>query len=473
MSSLRQNMPDIIADYAKRIWTDRVPLANPGIFHKHINALDNKKLIRSAEKFGTPQYVLNEEELVRRAEFFRDTFKEHIPGSEFFYAAKCNDLPYLINILKGCGFNADVAGLFELKLALKLKFNKIIFTSPGKDEEEIRLSIENSSKVILNIDNLDELRKLMSYLEDNNIRKKVCISFRVNPDKNLSKNWSKYGIDLCELKKAVDTARKNPYLVFTGIHFHSSWNINPEMYVEKIRILGEYLKKNLVQETRGLKFLDIGGGFFPEDVAVLTKFSYKGDLVNLIHEYAQKNNEDPDLVFNPYQFTVKNVTPLKEFAKRISASLRRHIYPLNSKIKIYLEPGRFLVTHSTSILLKVTALKDNSVIVDGGINLVGDYRFEEYSFAPIVNLSRPSLTLRRKTIYGPLCDPSDLWGYSYYGSSICKGDILAVLHQGAYTYACAWKFIKPTAPYIAMGKKLTVAKEKETFEDRYGRCAFK
>ncbi len=90
-----------------------------------------------------------------------------------------------------------------------------------------------------------------------------------------------------------------------------------------------------------------------------------------------------------------------------------------SGLKIFFEPGRFIAIHSTSILLKVISIKDNEcVITNGGINLVGDYRFAEYSFAPIINLSNPSYKLKKKIIYGPLCDPSDLCGYSYFGEDI-------------------------------------------------------
>ena len=147
--------------------------------------------------------------------------------------------------------------------------------------------------------------------------------------------------------------------------------------------------------------------------------------------------------------------------------LKEH-FSWNKNLEIYLEPGRFLVTHSTSILLKVIATKKGCVITDGGINMLGDYKMDEYSFAPIINLSKPSLDLKKMLIYGALCDPSDLWGFSYFGENIEKGDILAVIHQGAYTFSTAWRFIKPIPPYIALSEdKLIIGKNRERFEDRY------
>lgn len=154
--------------------------------------------------------------------------------------------------------------------------------------------------------------------------------------------------------------------------------------------------------------------------------------------------------------------------------LKNTFLPLTQKIKIYFEPGRFISMHSTTILTKVISIKNNDAIVDGGANLVGDFRFSEYSFAPIVNLNVPSLILSKKTIYGPLCHPSDLWGYSFFGKNIKKGDIIAVLNQGDYTFSYASRFIKPAAQYIILTEenKFVVGKEKEKFEERYFGCKF-
>jgi diaminopimelate decarboxylase len=178
-----------------------------------------------------------------------------------------------------------------------------------------------------------------------------------------------------------------------------------------------------------------------------------------------------ELRFDPLSFGITAVEPLETFASEISRCLREHMVPLNPVMSIYLEPGRFIATPSTTILLRVTAVKRKCAIVDGGINMLGDYKFSEYAFSPIVNITRPSGRLERRVIYGPLCDPHDMWGYSYYGDGLKKDDVLAVLHQGAYTFSTAWRFIKPIPPYIAFtGSRLILAKKKERFRDRYAGC---
>lgn len=446
------------AEIIRKAWEEKIETDDGSYYEEHIKrALDKRNLfLESIKRFGTPQYILDEAELREKATFFIKTFREYIPNSEFFYAFKSNDLPYLVKVLKYAGYNADVGSLFELQLALKLGFEKIIFTSPGKSIEELKLAIANN--VIINIDNEDELERIEG------LGSAVKVSLRINSDEEVMQRWSKFGIKLENLKKVI-SGIKNLELV--GLHFHCSWNAAPKRYCENIKLIGTYLKNNFSLEFLSkLKFLDIGGGIYPEDQATLMKFSYKADLVEMIKEFSDRRAE-----FDPYKFYIEKVDPLEKFGKEISACLEKYIFNLNKEIKIYFEPGRYLNTNSTVILVKVIAEKENSVIVDGGINLIGGMDFAEYLFAPIVDLSNPSFKLNKKIVYGPLCTPNDLWGYSYFGGGISKGDVLAVLQQGSYNFSRAWRFLKETAPYVVIKDgKLILAKEKENFEGRYAGC---
>lgn len=448
------------SEIIKEGWEEKIETDDGSYYEGHIKmALGKKDLfLESIKQFGTPQYILDEAELRENAACFIKTFRSYIPNCEFFYAFKSNDLPYLIEVLKDIGYNADVGSLFELQLALKIGFKKIMFTSPGKSIEELKLAIANN--VTVNIDNEDELETI------GKLGSAARVSLRINSDENVMQRWSKFGIKLGNLKKVISGINN---LELIGLHFHCSWNGTPKRYCDNIRLIGTYLENNLSREFLSkLEFLDLGGGIYPKHQATLLKFSHKADLVEMIRELSGKTIE-----FDPYKFYIENVDPLEKFGKEISAYLEKYIFSLNRNIKIFFEPGRYLNTDSTSILVKVIADKGESVIVDGGINLAGGFDFAEYLFAPIVNLSNPSLKPKRKIIYGPLCTPNDLWGYSYFGEDISKGDILAVLHQGSYNFSRAWRFLKETAPYIVISKnKLVLAKEKEKFEDRYSGCRF-
>jgi len=443
----------------KESWEGRIEKDDGSYYKEHIKKVLEKKglFLESASKFGTPQYILDEEVLKEKALNFMGTFRKYIPNSEFFYAFKSNDLPYLVDKLRLFGYNADVAGLFELQLALKLGFDKIIFTGPAKSLEELKLAIENKDRVIINIDNIDELDSVISLAEG-----KVRISIRVNPDSSVMKNWSKFGVGLNELKETIAKAKDKVNLV--GLHFHSSWNDTPKRYCKNIELIGEFLKEDLAN----FEFLDIGGGIYPEDQATLTKFSHKYILNEVISEITDKKFD-----FDISEFSIDDVDSLEDFGKEISSCLEKHIFKFNKNIKIYFEPGRYVSNNSTHILLKVIAEKGNNVIVDGGMNLIGGLDFSSYLFSPVVNLSSPSFGLKKKIIYGSLCKADDLWGYSIFGEDCKKNDLLVVLMQGSYSFSRAWRLIKENAPYVVVSDgKLFLAKEKEKFSDRYSGCKF-
>lgn len=436
--------------------------ADKSYFTKYVRrALRKKdKYLESVSLFGTPQYILDEEELEKRVKLFTDSFSKSIPTMDFFYPFKCNDLPYLISIMKNLGFNADVAGLYELELALKMGFEKIIFSSPGKDEQELKLAIKHRDKVIISVDNVDEYEKLKDLVKNGDL---VKISFRINPGERAAP-WTKFGLTIEELKKV--TAEKHPNLKWIGLHFHTSWNNTPETYVANIQVIGDYLKSNNITD---LEFVDIGGGFYPEAEGMLLKSTVKGKLIALLEHAEIPHNME----FDETDYVVEDPAAISTFVREIASAVKTHVFSINKETRIYTEPGRFITKHSTKVLTKVLYLKEGGCIVDAGTTtLVGENPFVEYEYAPIVNLSNSGVQENKTYIYGPLCDPYDIWGFRYYGTKIQRGDILAVLNQGAYTFSFAQRFIKPTAPYIVLTKngEFVCARDRGNYSDRYGKC---
>jgi len=134
--------------------------------------------------------------------------------------------------------------------------------------------------------------------------------------------------------------------------------------------------------------------------------------------------------------------PIDEFATRLSKSLKNHVLKYTD-CTIFLEPGRWISHESMHILVKVVDKKSEDIIItDGGTNMIGWERYETDYF-PVINLTRPSLQEKPCMIFGSLCTPHDLWGYSYFGEDIKPGDILLIPTQGAYTYSLRQEFIKP------------------------------
>jgi diaminopimelate decarboxylase len=468
----------------KKIWLTDIEFSDAKTYSKYVTDLIKKRdvMLESAKKYGTPQYLLDEEALIARAGLLREAFQKYAGNVRLFYAFKCNDLPRIIKVLKNAGVNADVAGIFELRLALKFGFERIIFTSPGKSDDELLLAMDNSDRVIINVDNLDEFRRIISLYEKNylkipnvnprfKIEKKLRISFRMNISSESMDLWSKFGISPRDLRDVSKELKRYPYISWDGLHFHSSWNMNPDKHVACIKKIAAFLKNNFSrEELKKLKFMDVGGGFMCEGSVDFCSETDKGEILRMV------SPDNPLIEMSEQMKSLCNVQPssVETFAKTIGDAFNTEVRKnLGLKdIELWIEPGRLMVSLSTHILLRVKSIKGNSVIVDGGINLIGGHDAES-TFFPIVNISKPSNDTIKSIVYGPLCDPHDLWGYQYFGGDAKIGDVLVVMHQGAYTYATAWKFIKPIAKYVSFHNgKLSVVKDEETFTDRYGRCLF-
>ncbi|MBN1295134.1 alanine racemase [bacterium] len=443
----------------------------PDFFAESLRRINLRCFQESIRCYGTPQYILDTDALIERCRLFVRTIRRRLPDSEFFYAFKCNDLPFIANTVCHHGFHADVAGLFELQLALQIGCKRIVFNSPGKTDDELTLAVTHSQRVIIIIDNFDEIDRLKTLCTTMLPETPVTVGLRLAVGRRTDDAWHKFGFELDDVPEAIARISESPSLVWRGLHFHSSWNKTPLKYYQTLQTVGRFMERHLPQRIRlGMEFVDIGGGFYPENQAVIHHCEDKGILADMMaRRHGGRKHINRMLDHDPHAFLVTEVDPLETFAETIAEAMDTHIRPLAPNAAVFMEPGRFIVAHSTAVLLRVLAVKQDSVIVDGGINMMGDYKFSEYAFAPVINLRRPSAALHSCTVYGPLCDPSDLWGYSHYGDPLQRGDAVAVLHQGAYTYSTAWRFIKAIPAYIAFsGDTVSMIKPAETFEDRYG-----
>jgi len=189
-----------------------------------------------------------------------------------------------------------------------------------------------------------------------------------------------------------------------------------------------------------LEFLDIGGGYWPEQGEWLQQ---AGTPEGMIKKAKGKDVISPD---RHYRLPAEQ---LKQFAKKIGQAIQEHISPFRG-LKICLEPGRWICNDAMHLLMTVVDKKAADLIItDAGTNAIGWERFE-IDYFPVLNLTRPSMSERPCLILGSLCTPHDVWGYSYFGKKICEGDVLMIPCQGAYTYSLRQNFIKPEPEVVVM-----------------------
>ncbi len=399
----------------------------------------NKKdvLLESAEKFGTPQYFYDQPDLLDSIRRFHEAFSRNLQKYRGFYALKSNCFHLIIKDVVKMGMGLDASSGRELRMALDTDSKKILFSGPGKTDEELLFALENSKRTILLIDNFNELYRLGELVKKTKQESSVDIGVRISS--SLSGEWSKFGIPMQDLSEFAEKANRMGGIILRGIQTHSSWNMNPSRHVSMLMGVSDYLLKYLPGDIlRNLEFIDIGGGFWPENGEWLNPENLS------IARMADALGVNISLKNNHYY---RPSLPIDEFAQDICKCFLSRPKPV-CDLELFMEPGRWISNPAMHILLRVVDKKgSNAVITDGGINLLGWER-PLTEFIPVINLTRFQMKERAIKIYGSLCAPEDIWGNSIFGGEALPGDVLLLPDQGAYTYSFRQAFIKPVARVI-------------------------
>jgi diaminopimelate decarboxylase len=392
-----------------------------------------RQYLKIAKKIGTPLYLFDQKRLEANARIFLAAFKKTNLNVETYYAMKSNPYPPLLKSLVSLGYGLDVSSGRELELALSAKAQKIIFSGPGKTERELKLALKNPGKVIVNIDNFCELKRLGILAAKSEVHIKVGV--RVFTD--LHGGWSKFGISIFDLSKFFQEADKWPYLKLIGVQSHMSWNEKASAYQELIEIIAKSLKKLNQKQIEQIEFIDIGGGFWPQNIDGFYPWSEGiGEAMKIIDDYLGEENQFPE------GYYLNQPDSYEKYASTIGSAVKKQLNPLKN-FQIFLEPGRVISSCAMHILSSVIDLKgEKAIVLDGGINIAG-WESYKYNYFPVINLSSPSLKERPVILYGSLCAPDDIMGYFCYAKKIFEGDVLLIPNQGAYAYTWAQNFIKP------------------------------
>ena len=410
-------------------------------------------LLESANTFGTPQYLFDEPALVRSLRAFNDTFSRYLDRFRIYYAVKSNSFPALCTVVAGAGHGLDVSSGVELSLALSLGCGRILFSGPGKTEQELTLAIRNRDRVTLLLDSAGELESISTLVGEADLGGlPLKIGFRLTGRHHGA--WGKFGVSPEHLGDLFSKALLIKGLDPQGIQFHTSWNLGPEAQVKMIESVGACIRGLSPSALGRLRFLDIGGGYWPEHGEWLNP--QNTGIGRILHAL------DPHYPFRHRHYYLP-AKPLEYFARQISAALRSRGSPLRD-LEIFMEPGRWLSSPAMHVLVRVIDKKGPEVVIaDGGINLLGWER-PLSEFIPLVNLTRPCLREFPVRVFGSLCTPLDIWGTTLFGEGVEKGDILLVPDQGAYTYSLRQSFIKPIARVVHFdGASLTEAQPEQAF----------
>lgn len=417
---------------------------SPGKEHFIYGGWDTVEL---AGRFGTPLYVLSEEKIRERCRAVRKMFLERWDNVSAVYAGKAFLPLAMCGIIHSEGLGLDLVSGGELFTASAAGFplEKTFFHGNSKTREEIRFAISSGVGRIV-VDGLSELETLEEEAAVSG--RKVSILFRVTPgvDAHTHKyiltghTGSKFGFPLAgdSLKDAVRQVMHSAHICLKGFHFH----IGSQIFENTSHLLAvDIMVNSIAGFFRELGFvteeLNMGGGYGVE-------FDPEG--------------RSPAIEM----FTDAMMRRLEEGCRAAGVTRPR----------VVIEPGRWIVSEAGITLYTVQTIKKiDGVItyagVDGGMtdNPRPSLYGARYWAVAAGKMGQEASTV--VTVAGKCCESGDILIEGLKTPALERGDVLAVLNTGAYTFSMASNYNRiPRPAVVLVGEgRAEIIVERQTYED--------
>jgi len=287
-----------------------------------------------------PPFFIYDVSLIKK-QFLK--LKSSLPKNfSIFYSVKANPNINILKIFKKLGTGVEISSGGELSLVLKAGFlpKEIIFTGPGKTEEDLKYALTKRIRLIIvesgnEIDKIERIARGLNIKQDLLIRINPSFSMRDNSLVAMTGGRQKFGIDEEQIFQIISRFKKFKNVNLLGIHSFPASNIFDE---ELIIRNTEYLFKMVrtIESKFKIRFpvIDIGGG-------MAVNYSTKSDKlfnIKILHRGLET-------LINKYKFKTR---------------------------KILLESGRFLIGEAGEYITRVVDRKESCgeifIIINGGKN---------------------------------------------------------------------------------------------------------
>jgi diaminopimelate decarboxylase len=369
--------------------------------HLEVGGCDTIELAR---EFGTPAYVVAEDDLRARARSFLAAAPEGREGDvRIVFASKAFPCTAVLSVFAEEGLWCDAASGGELHLALAAGFpaERIVMHGNAKSQQELQAALEAGVGLIV-VDNFDEIDRLQVLLADRPARagSEQGVLVRVNPDvrgethEKISTGQadSKFGFAMADAAAAIDRLAGLEGVVLEGIHAHiGSQLLDLEPFrreISELARLGHF------------EIWDVGGGL-------------------------------------GVRYTAADPSPpsIEEYVGAIVESAREHGIGSGH---LMIEPGRALCANACVTLYRVQSVKQNVsrwVAVDGGMSdnlrpMLYGARYEAH-VADRLDGTTPCV------LVGKHCESGDVIVPEAMLADPRPGDVIVTPATGAYGYSMA------------------------------------
>jgi diaminopimelate decarboxylase len=390
-------------------------------------------VIELAEEFGTPAYVMAEDDLRTRARAFsRAAGRAGHQQRNVVFASKALPCTAVLRVFAEEGLWCDVASAGELQLALNAGFlaERIVLHGNAKSEAELRMALHRKVGLIV-VDNFDEIDRLARLVNDGELRDgdPQPVLVRATPDvrgqthEKISTGQadSKFGFAMDEVGIAIEQIEAIAGLRLRGVHTHIGSQL---LDLEPFRKAAAELSK-----LGEFPVWDLGGGL----------------------GVAYTEDQEPPSI--------------EDYLAAVIDAAAEH---LGAHSQLLIEPGRALVANAGVTLYSVESVKRNVstwVAVDGGMS--DNLRPMLYGAVYEAHVADRFGGATPCVLAGKHCESGDVIVRAALLDDPRAGDVIVTPATGAYGFAMASNYNgvpRPPVIFCRDGDARVVVR-RESFED--------
>jgi len=396
--------------------------------------------IELAREFGTPVYVVAEDDLRTRARAFAQAGRD--AGHEDFhvvFASKAFPCSAVLALFASEGLWCDVASGGELHLALAAGFapERIVVHGNAKSEAELRMALRHRVGLIV-VDNFDEIDRLAALVAEGALADRAggqSVLVRVTPDvrgethEKISTGQadSKFGFAMAHADEAIARLQAVDGLTLEGLHAHIGSQL---LGLEPFRREAAELAK-----LGDFPVWDLGGGL-------------------------------------GVQYTEEQLSP-PSIEEYVGALVRAaHAHGMGPERRLLIEPGRSLCANACVTLYTVESVKQNVsrwVAVDVGMS--DNLRPMLYGATYEAHVADRFEGSTACVLAGKHCESGDVLLREASLDDPRPGDVIVTPATGAYGYAMANNYNgvpRPPVVFCRDGDARVVVR-RESYEDLMAR----
>ena len=378
----------------------------------HAGRLGGLEPAALADEFGTPLFVYDLGVIERLAAALRAVLPARF---DLAYAVKANPSLGVVAFVASLGLGADVASGGELDLVLAAGFDPgaVVFTGPGKRDDELRAAVRARLRAIT-VESPGELERVEAIAASAGAVVPILLRLSVARDRRSDRDRSagddiagKFGMDEVDLPAVARRAVASRHLRLVGLHAFGASNVlDAGTLADHVETTVRTARRLAVDAGHRLALIDAGGGFG-------IPYALDGEPLDLDGLGAR----------------------LRALDRAMSSD------PVTSSTRVLLEPGRFLAGPAGAYLARIVDRKrvdgELVIVLDGGIHhvlrpaLVGQaHRVEAFGGGDRDTESVGETV----TVAGPLCTGRDVFVRHGRLPVTRVGDLVAVLDVGAYGF---------------------------------------